>query len=828
MRELYQSLDKVRWHKRFEKDVSLYRLLRYKMATKETLTAYESFLTYEKILRAHDYSLLFNELLSDDEILSVKGVMASLENLKIESNEFTKDNIYFDTNLNIIKCQILLKDFSIAENILELFNVNFSNYKINEHLQDWSKYTFRLIVEIFLFSCEYIDDFKGTHISDVPKIVNFSIILLFELLKFQESVITKHIKTSNDVYQELLQLMYLGLKLYIEFGYRCGLDPFDVRFSISSLCKNMHTLDYNDQIFSIPVYKILIYTCLWGWFDFSENTRSNKMLFDIASSDAQKNPAIINQGVFVNILIYMLNVMSLAGSNFSRELASNGMYIESCKHSIEICFDIFCIILMKCNQYSAISSLNLKYLFMFFENSNQYSLLACSFFSGGHYVHSAQTCKRILEFDPSNTCARMLLVNLNVNIFNSFDEGLKICESFAQTDPNNPFYYLSKSICYIEKSLISLSFSESVEFLNLAKNSILTAISLDDNDHELYFYAALIFALLDDLDNALLYSFQASKRSLFDSRPYHMMFLVFLNKGLFDEALKVLTDMEHEFPADFGIILNKIDFDFNFYGAESALSTARQALDRWFNIFSGTFFSQDKKSGIQINFAATLTPLMDIFKTSSGDIFETPKSNISNGSKVTATELKLNISYPHDRQDALLLLNSIILKMAEIYLEMKNYELCIKYINDIHTLGYMFPEVFLIKAKYFKSQQNREKCRECLETANFLNPNHFGVLHDLSIFYLEEYSQGQGPQKQKRSLYISLAEESARKLVSVAPKNFISWQCLGQILNELDNNEESLYCLNRALELENFSNKIPFKNIFRRLRANDRNVETIT
>ncbi|KII64830.1 Tetratricopeptide repeat protein 7A [Thelohanellus kitauei] len=358
-------------------------------------------------------------------------------------------------------------------------------------------------------------------------------------------------------------------------------------------------------------------------------------------------------------------------------------------------------------------------------------------------------------------------------------------------------------------------------------SDVLKAISLDDNDSEQYFIASLVYGCMGDLDNALLYAFEASKRSIFDSRPYHMTFLVFVAKNLIDEALRVLADMEHEFPSDFSIILNKVEMDHYLYGPEVALASIKTALETWYQLFNHTFSNLESQEGDDKT--TNSLPGRSIIRT----IFprkDNPDTRsvfwLFNTSKTPKFQSQMTFSFFNDIKDSIILLALLLQKMAMIYLELRSYESAKKCIDDIKSLGYVFPEVYLLDAMYHKGIGSVEKYEEYLETALYLNPNHVESLHQLVLFYLEQYDKFDD--QKSKLMNLELAEETARHLVKVSPKNFISWQVLGRVLHEMNVDiGESLSCFSRALELKDFVSIIPFKRIVRRLKPNDLNVKTV-
>ncbi|KAF0988128.1 hypothetical protein HZS_7778 [Henneguya salminicola] len=800
MQQIFESLDKIRWHRRYEKLNSLFKRLKYNLAGKETLNTFGVFISLEQILNNYNTGYLTGREFTDEELLSLKSVHASFTEMLLPENELTRANILFDQKLILSKCNYMLKNYDkIVEYSQMLFKNTLTQILIWENLQNYSKYTWRLMAEVLLATASIIyhdSSFKALNKFAIETIV-VSVEILYNLIKFQENVLIKRIKTSHEIYSELLDLMFLAFNLYACLGIRQNGNLNKFNYSIINVLKNINM-----------------------------NFTSEK--------------SVVSETSVFSPYSYILETCSIILNYVSPQPQYNSKLSNDCispyRHNVSVCLDAVTIILSQTGQYDQVSSLILQYLPSFFENTYTHFLLACSLFSSCHYAYCLQACYRIGEFDPQDSRYKPLLLNILINIFYRYDEAIDTSSRFLVQEPDNVIFYHSRAISHLEKSIESLSLGEAKESLALAQTDILKALELDDKDHEIYFYAALIFALSDETDIALSYSFEATRRSLFDPRPYHLMFLILVSKRLYDEAIKVIMDIEHEFPSDFGVLINKINFEHYYYGPETALNSIRNALEMWHGMYSFSSVNafSDEPDGDKSSPQEAYLSISEIINKSHSDRLNkeqyTELATFSELFKIQKTNMKIVLTSPHDVKESIILLILLFQKLAEIYLDTKDMEGLSKCLSDILSLGYTCPEVFLTQAKYYKALDEPKKCKECIETALYLEPNHVDSLYYLTLHCLEEYEKEQSEHSndlQQTRQYLISAEENARRLVKVAPKNFISWQCLGKVLHETGNHEESAYCLNRALELERFFSILPFKTVFRRFKPSDINISNV-
>ncbi|KAF1744003.1 hypothetical protein MXB_2352, partial [Myxobolus squamalis] len=246
-----------------------------------------------------------------------------------------------------------------------------------------------------------------------------------------------------------------------------------------------------------------------------------------------------------------------------------------------------------------------------------------------------------------------------------YDKAIVISTQFLEQELCEVSLFHSRAVAYLEKSIESLSLNETIECLNFAKVDILKAIELDDNDHEIYFYASLIFAFLDEIDTALQY----------------------------------------------------------YYGPETALLTVKGALELWNKDFDTKSNITDPQVShdVPIKFASFSRFNKDRYRGLT--IFE-------ERFKPSKINPKILLLSPHD-------------KLAEISLALYDTE----------------------------GLREAEKCKECLETALYLEPNHADSLYHLVLFFLEKYEKDKSQNKTDEDAplrqFIILAEENARRLVKL-------------------------------------------------------------
>ncbi|KII65539.1 hypothetical protein RF11_14346 [Thelohanellus kitauei] len=290
MRELFPSLDKVRWHKRFDKCASLSKLLRYKMATKDILSGFETFLNLEKVLKEHDSLLSAPDELSEESASSIMAVLMSLESFMIQKNQFTEDTLLFDRTLNIIKCHIILHNHQQALRLI--FDQNKSiidGFKIVERSQDYSKYTWRLVAEVLIGACSIVYDRKdyAGYLNACFQFSCTAVEILFELIRFQESVIVKHVKSTSSIYRELVDLLLWASYYFSVIGCKLKVNLRDIRYSLLVLVKNVNILNSDGHEFIVPIHKLRISMYLIEWFRFDlENPEETiKCIFSLAVPD---------------------------------------------------------------------------------------------------------------------------------------------------------------------------------------------------------------------------------------------------------------------------------------------------------------------------------------------------------------------------------------------------------------------------------------------------------------------------------------------------------------------------------------------------------------
>lgn len=833
MQNIAASLEKIRWHQRYDKLGSLAKNLRYKQAEQVTISSFDVFLNLEKILLTFDDKYLEGRTFSENEVQTLRSLLTSFENLSIPENAFTHFFLVYDQKLNLTKCHFMLGNTQqVISQAGELFEETLTVEHAEKDFLNHSKYTWKLVAEVAIATATiFISNATALSFGLIMRMLNTTLYILHKLVKAQEQALLKRIKTSPTLHAELTNLLLLATELRAKIAIRNKCFSLKQSVSYSTMLQDLDLGQYDKFRFIIPFRKIGLSFCLAKWFSFSDTKGQEReeQLFTPQHVSIPSPILILSQTIpyleLVNTCTDILNLFSY--SKISSEALRDTNSPD--RHTVALCLNVLAVFLCQTAQFETAALLNLKYLAFFFEDTRRYFSLACALFSGGSYVHCLQLCRRTLELDPTDYNSRCLVLNMLINRFKNYDEAIELSTRYVASVTDATFL-LARAVSYLEKSIESVSFSETQETLYLAKADILWALELDDNNHEVYFYAGLIFVLLDEPESAFYYACQATKRSIFDVRPYHLLFLVLVYRRLYEDAIQVLVDSEREFPHDFGLLLNKINFERYYYGPETALGSAKSVLEIWHSLYTKSIVTCQSEPGTGSRSSAgqRSTPALPL-SVKSEKAFPLEQPLVIEGAVLTVEDTKIVLSAPQEIKDASLFLTILMTTMADLYYAIGDTEGLQNSLNEIFSLGLTSPDAFAMKAKFHAAKGERDQIRECLETALFLEPNHITSLYQYVQFCLEELDVYNKNESDNHSVHedLVLAEETARHLVKVDARNFISWQCLGKVLHEAGKQDESAYCLKRALELESFCSILPFKTIFRHYRPSDANLTNV-
>lgn len=441
-----------------------------------------------------------------------------------------------------------------------------------------------------------------------------------------------------------------------------------------------------------------------------------------------------------------------------------------------------------------------------FEEPHLWKQHALSLLATGRYGQSLAVLKEVIRLEPNNASNCLLAAKTCYENLNLAVEGtnFSIEAKKKEIQCNSGLlgrcylyigigYYLQAETCLLKKDKDDLT--------NRALENFKTAVEIEPNDHLCHYYLGLQLAILGQIteaENHVRISLDLRSES---SSTLHLLVLLLTAEREHKNALTIVENALEEYPDCLNLMYVKAHLELNEEGGEKALTTAKQMLELWKNLYEGQINDVpecDRKSDTRSVFQLYTSEMSDR-DSSSLQLHNTAVSRVEQALSEVASSLS-SFSPRPGPQRAWMLQVEVWLLLAELYLALDqpaDVQQCIQEATQIYPLSH---HIMHMKGLLHMHKQEWPEAKLCFQNAVAINPQHVKSLQELGLVY--HYLGLQG-----------LAETTFREAARIDPKNHITWYNLGKVLEALGECEKASNAMATALMEEKNNPILPFSSV---------------
>lgn len=442
-----------------------------------------------------------------------------------------------------------------------------------------------------------------------------------------------------------------------------------------------------------------------------------------------------------------------------------------------------------------------------FEESHLWTQHALSLAAIGRYKQALLAFREVIRLEPKKIENYLLAAKLCYEHLNLPEDGVELSKSAVSMDPENTFGLLGRSYLFVGIGYHLLAEStllkrDKEEYRLKAICNIKSAVDLEPNDHLCRYYLGLQLALSSQLNEAQYHVRTALDLNPEHSSTLHLLVLLLSAEQQHSHALNLVEDALQEYPDCLNLMYLKAHLQIREEGSEQALSTAKQMLELWKNLYEGQTNSDmpecDRKSDTRSVFQLYTSEMSDK-DSSSLQLHNTAASRIEQALSEVASSQSSFSPRPGPQRPWMLQME-IWLLLAELYLSLDQVDdvhRCIQEATQIYPLSH---HIMHMKGLFYMHKSEWPEAKQCFQNAAAINPQHIKSLQQLGIVY--HYMDLQG-----------LAEKTLRKAAKIEPKNHMTWYNLGKVLKSLGEYEKASSAMATALMEEQTNPILPFNSV---------------
>ncbi|KAK9871323.1 hypothetical protein WA026_011590 [Henosepilachna vigintioctopunctata] len=470
-------------------------------------------------------------------------------------------------------------------------------------------------------------------------------------------------------------------------------------------------------------------------------------------------------------------------------------------------YDLLTIATVKWGQIELLQESLERSMKFSFEELHLWKQNALSLISIGRYSQALSTLKDVIRLDPKAIENYLLAAKLCYQYLNLPQEGVQFAREAVLRDMDNNFGLLGRSYLYVgigyhllaEACLLK---KDKDELRLKALTQIRSAVDMEPNDFLCRYYFGLLLALNDQLTDAQYHVRMALDLHPEHSATLHLLVLLLSAEQEHKCALTIVDNALEEYPDCLNLMYLKAHLEIHEEGPEKALSTAKQMLELWKNLYEGQTNSDmpecDRKSDTRSVFQLYPSEMSDK-DSSSLRLQNTSAARIEQALSEVASSMS-SFSPRPGPQRAWMLQVEIWLLLAELYLALdqpNDVNQCITEATQIYPLSH---HTMHMKARLHMHKGEWPEARQCLQNALAINPQDVRSLQHLGLVYHHLDLQG-------------LAEMTLREAAKIEPKNHMTWYNLGRVLKALGEYEKASSAMATALMAEKTNPILPFNSV---------------
>ncbi|KAI4458566.1 tetratricopeptide repeat protein tpr [Holotrichia oblita] len=348
----------------------------------------------------------------------------------------------------------------------------------------------------------------------------------------------------------------------------------------------------------------------------------------------------------------------------------------------------------------------------------------------------------------------------------------------------------------------TLTKSDKTSLNNSALENFQAAVQLEPNDNLCEYYLGLQLALIGQIGDALHHVQTALNLRPESSSTLHLLALLLSANRQHEEALQLVEAALEEYPDCLNLMYVKAHLELHQEGGERALTTAKQMLELWKNLYEGQTISDipecDRKSDTRSVFQLYTSEMSDK-DTSSLQAHSIAASRVEHALSEVASSMS-SFSPRPGPQRAWMLLLEIWLLLAELYLALDQQADVLKCIQEATQIFPLSHHILHMRGLLHMHKQEWAEAKLCFQNAVAINPQHVKSLQQLGLVY--HYLNLQG-----------LAETTLREAAKIDPTNHVTWYNLGKVLEALGEYESASSSMANALTVEITSPILPFASV---------------
>ncbi|XP_044258625.1 tetratricopeptide repeat protein 7B isoform X2 [Tribolium madens] len=442
-----------------------------------------------------------------------------------------------------------------------------------------------------------------------------------------------------------------------------------------------------------------------------------------------------------------------------------------------------------------------------FEEPHLWKQHGLSLLATGRYVHALAVLKEVIRLEPNNSSNCLLAAKICYEHLNLAVEGTNFSIEAKKKDMqcNSGLlgrcylyigigYYLQAESCFLKK--------DKEDLMNRALDNFKNAVDIEPNDHLCHYYLGLQLAVLGKIGEAQNHVRISLDLRSESSSTLHLLVLLLTAEREHRNALTIVENALEEYPDCLNLMYVKAHLELHEEGGEKALTTAKQMLELWKNLYEGQLNSDvpecDRKSDTRSVFQLYTSEMSDR-DSSSLQLHNTAASRVEQALSEVASSLS-SFSPRPGPQRAWMLQVEVWLLLAELYLALDqptDVQQCIQEATQIYPLSH---HIMHMKGLLHMHKQEWPEAKLCFQNAVAINPQHVKSLQELGLVY--HYLGLQG-----------LAETTFREAAKIDPKNHITWYNLGKVLEALGEYEKASNAMATALMQEKNNPILPFNSV---------------
>ncbi|XP_048735316.1 tetratricopeptide repeat protein 7B-like [Ostrea edulis] len=476
-------------------------------------------------------------------------------------------------------------------------------------------------------------------------------------------------------------------------------------------------------------------------------------------------------------------------------------------------YDLLAITLVKCTQFHKLADSFEKAMRFSFEEFHIWHQFANTLICAGKYSRALHVLKECSRLKPKNTVVLLQAAKLCFECLHLYNDGINLVQqaidSCSDSHPLLSKLYVAMGTGYSLKAQGTKLQGDRYTLHKKALETFKRAHELDQNDYLALFHLALQLALQRQISEAIRYV----KMSLRHKNDYihslHLLVLLMTSEKKYEEGMALIQAALQEYPDNLSLMLTKSKLEEVLLGPEYALSTCRQMLELWKDLYETdvddtsserkyrTLTSNDRSTFDKRSFAQLQLNELNDRDTGSLRAESVAASRVEQTLSEVASSLGSTFQSRPGSQETWLLQAQIWLHLAELYLRLDKIteaEGCVQETSSIFPLSH---HVAFMKGRVYEHKHKYEEAKCCYENALSINPAHTKSLQHLGMVL---HRQGNN----------EMAEKVLRESVNVDPTVHQSWFRLGLVLESLGQAVAASECHMTSLGLESTSPIVPF------------------